>query len=253
MDDRPSAEERAWAAGFFDGEGWVKAVKSRATSRPFAQINQSSATGVPEVLLRFRNTVAVGRVTGPYVNRHGNLPLYRWTASSRRDVLASYERLAPWLGLVKTVQFSAALGIARSAPVRVAMTELAWAAGFFDGEGSVYLDKHRSHAGYFVVSARVTQGNQAGVPEVLVRFREALGLGRIRGPLKHKTARKVIYRWELGGRAAIGSVVEALSPWLGDVKLRQAREAFAVTDAQANLPRGNPAWGSHKSHCVRGH
>src|SRR5437016_14314230 len=78
--------ELAWAAGFFDGDGWAALVraKGRRTGQPHAQINQGSVAGVPEVLVRFRNAVGVGRVVGPKI-KEGRLPLYCWLATSRGD------------------------------------------------------------------------------------------------------------------------------------------------------------------------
>src|SRR5207247_4911519 len=60
----------AWAAGFFDGEGWANAVaqEGRKTKQPQARINQADPNGVPEVLLRFQRAVGgLGRIGGPYV------------------------------------------------------------------------------------------------------------------------------------------------------------------------------------------
>jgi hypothetical protein len=51
--------ELAWAAGFFDGEGWANAVAQtgRRTRQPHAQINQSDDYDVPAVLERFLSAV----------------------------------------------------------------------------------------------------------------------------------------------------------------------------------------------------
>ena len=84
----------AWAAGFFDAEGWAAAVKSRRGTRPVAQINQAEASGVPDVLTRFRAAVGVGRVRGPK-RKEGRIDLYHWVASSRGDVRRTFEALSP--------------------------------------------------------------------------------------------------------------------------------------------------------------
>jgi hypothetical protein len=60
-------EELAWAAGFFDGEGSIGCYitsngKSYRSPRLMIQIAQTD----PEVLERFRDSVGVGRVTGPF-------------------------------------------------------------------------------------------------------------------------------------------------------------------------------------------
>jgi hypothetical protein len=138
--------ELAWAAGFFDGDGWAALVRfgRRGKRRPMAQINQGSSTGVPEVLVRFRDTVGVGRVAGPKIEE-GRLPLYWWVASSRGDVLKVGEVIGPWLSAQKRVQFSETVGLAfRREPI----SSRAWAAGLFDAEGSTSLNAHRSHPGF---------------------------------------------------------------------------------------------------------
>ena len=50
--------ELAWAAGFFDGDGWAAAVRQRRrrTRQPAARINQAG-DGVPETLIRFRGAL----------------------------------------------------------------------------------------------------------------------------------------------------------------------------------------------------
>jgi hypothetical protein len=54
--------------------------------------------------------------------------------------------------------------------------ELAWAAGFYDGEGTFCLDQGR-------LSMSLAQIN----PEVLIRFKAAVnGLGRVYGPYQRK-------------------------------------------------------------------
>lgn len=251
--------ERAWAAGFFDGEGWAAAVKNRNRRQPAAMINQAGGDGVPQVLTRFLTSVeGAGRITGPVVEP-GRQDLYRWTASSRRNVAKTYELIGPWLGLVKREQFERALGddaqgsaVADWTQARLSPTdEFAWAAGFWDGEGWVGLERHQSHSGYFVIAADVKQAGSQ-LPEVLKRFADAVGAGRIYGPIK-RDGHQDAYRWRLGGTDAVERVVRTLWPWLGEVKRDQARRALEVVRGQAPLSRGNPAWGSHKTHCIHGH
>jgi len=59
-------------------------------------------------------------------------------------------------------------------------TELAWAAGFFDGEGSTSVDRGTGKAyGYLRLS--VAQSSDSGPPSTLVRFHGIVG-GKINGP-----------------------------------------------------------------------
>lgn len=214
-------------------------------------------SGVPEVLTRFRHAVGGVGSVGPCYSRPGAKPLYRWCVSSRGDVRAVYERIGPWLGEVKRAEFRDSLFISAQDETVVARSsdeEVAWAAGLFDGEGSTMLMPHRTHAGYFIGEAAVTQSGARGIPEVLTRFRNAVGgAGKVYGPIRQKRSRKDVYRWKAQTQTEIEHVVQQLWPWLGAVKRVQAGQVLRVFRSQAPLPRGNPAWGSYKAHCVHGH
>ncbi len=243
--------ELAWAAGFFDGDGWAALVrpKRRRTGQPMAQINQGSLVGVPEVLTRFRAAVGVGRIGGPKIE-DSRQPLYRWVAGSRGDVSRPGELIGPWLSPQKRRQFSSAVGLRFGSR---SIDSFAWAAGLFDAEGSVSLGKHRTHIGYRTIDASITQGGSNGVPPELERFLALVTLGRNYGPYEQEGATEPIYRWRLSRADDIRVVVHLLGPWLGAVKTAQARSALRVIDAQPSLPRGRAEWGSHKTHCTHGH
>src|SRR5438046_100478 len=71
-----------------------------------------------------------------------------------------------------------------SAPVTfLDRAELAWAAGFFDGEGSTIARTLTSRPGYHQLNVTVPQSGRDGIPAVLLRFqRVMLGMGHISGP-----------------------------------------------------------------------
>lgn len=101
-----SSEDRAWAAGFFDGEGCFSSKKTRR-----GRIIQVSITQVDrEVLDRFRAIVAVGSVVGPKTRPDGlsQRPffIYRTTGSRAEHVFLMIE---PYLGMVKRAQYLRAL------------------------------------------------------------------------------------------------------------------------------------------------
>ena len=243
--------ELAWAAGFFDGDGWAALVraKGRRTGQPHAQINQGSVTGMPQVLTRFLRAVGVGRVAGPKIEP-GRQPLYRWVASSRGDVIRTGTLIGPWLSDQKRAQFAAAVGLCFDA---MAIDAPAWAAGLFDAEGSTSLSDHRSHAGYKYAEATVTQSSPGPIPEELERFAHVVGLGRVYGPYEQEGATELVYRWRAQQVDEIRRVIHLLQSWLGLVKRQQAFRCLAVVDGQPALKRGRADWGSHKTHCVHGH
>lgn len=248
--------ELAWAAGFWDGEGSSYLAKSegRGTAQPVARVNQSSTAGPPAVLVRLQRAIGLGRVQGPTIV-DGREPLYRWEITNRADVFRTFRALAPYLSSVKRSQFASVLGVEPGdrvdRPER--RLEVAWCAGLFDGEGSVYLLKHGTHPGYSVLEAGITQSSGSGLPEVLERFRSCLGIGRIYGPYAAPDGYAPVYRWKAHRQVDIKRVIESLRRHLGPVKLQQAETAITAVAAQIPLLRGNPAWGNRKTHCLNGH
>ncbi len=211
--------------------------------------SKAGEDGVPEVLVRFRDAVGVGRVGGPKIEE-GRQPLYSWVASSRGDITHVGNLIGPSLSDEKRGQFTAAVGLRFDA---TPIDSLSWAAGFYDAEGSTSLSDHRSHAGYKYVEATVTQGGAGARPQELVRLRTVLGLGKVYGPYEQAGAHKPVYRWRLQRVDEVRLALHLLQPWLGSVKRKQAFRCLAVVDAQPSLPRGRVEWGSHKTQCIHGH
>lgn len=241
--------ELAWAAGFFDGEGWANRSARGVQSR----INQSGNDGVPHVLLRFQSIVGCGRIHGP-AREEGRQDLYHWDVSSRGDVELVAKAIWPWLGGVKRAEFATALGRVQMPPDEdLPRTELlAWAGGLYDGEGSASVSPHRSHVGHFSPEVAVTQSGMT-CPQVLARFRDVVACGRIYGPYEQDGATLPVFRWKAAALSDVEHSLYVLAPWIGSVKRDQARRVSRVLVEQGRLPRGNPAWGNRKTHCVNGH
>ena len=241
----------AWAAGFFDGEGWANRARRGVQSR----INQAGPDDVPEVLIKFQRIVGVGRIKGPVIVERRQ-PLYFWEATSRPDLTRVVERIGPWLCPVKRAEFERSLGVPLPPAVWPGSMseELAWAGGFFDGEGSTCLDKHRTHADFFVPVLYVPQSAAEGVAPELVRLQMALGVGTISGVRLPKLPRKPYRRWRVFTIAKVFRALHLLWPFIGNVKREQARRAMQVVLGQPDLVRGNPAFGvAGARYCLRGH
>jgi hypothetical protein len=104
---------RAWAGGFFEGDGTIGAYSSRTRpgSRPTlnASISQASASHVPTSLEAFRSVIGVGSIRGPIEPRGwSRLPQYRWEASGRR-LARALAPLTPWIFGPKRDQVADAL------------------------------------------------------------------------------------------------------------------------------------------------
>lgn len=62
-----------------------------------------------------------------------------------------------------------------------------------------------------------------------------------------------VYRLKVTAQPDITRAVAVLWPWLGSSKRAQADRVLEALKVQPPLPRGNPAWGNNKTHCVNGH
>ena len=231
--------ESAWAAGFFDAEGSVLVRDRRGALRRELAVSQAGRGAAPSVLVRFQAACdGRGTVRGP---RRGYL--YYWRVSSKEDVDAVGALIVPWLSDPKRTQLLSAgdrTGRPVSSPRHGPIDrdhELAWAAGFFGGDGTVGASRSNSDSPARHIRARIAQAGPSGKPEVLTRFLRAVnGIGGIRGPFmpKNPWSRQVQYAWQVGGSLAVESVLESLWPWLHDVKRTQA--LHAIVAARANGP-----------------
>jgi hypothetical protein len=234
-----SEELIAWAAGLYDGEGSASMYmpRKRRTARRQMQVSQGGEAGVPpEVLLRFRQIVGDGSVTGPYRGY-----LFYWK-TTRKDALDSIAlRLWPYLSEEKRSQFEYMTTAAgRELPRfpllrRSAVTEIAWAAGLFDGEGSLSLSGPADRSRRFV-TMELPQSGASGIPDALIRFRDVVEVGAIGGPYPPRSpwSRLPRYRWRVTGRHRVSHALFRLWPWLGSVKRDQIRRLSAYLDAPSS-------------------
>ena len=104
----------------------------------------------------------------------------------------------------------------------VCREELAWAAGFFDGEGhtTVYPDKGK----YLQIKIQIAQIDR----QVLDRFQNAvLGLGYINGPYYSKQSnKKPEYRFCAGSFEHVQAIIAMLYGFLSPVKQEQCLQVL---------------------------
>ena len=95
------------------------------------------------------------------------------------------------------------------------MHEQAWAAGLFDGEGSVSInEQHKpNQRTYRYLRANITQKDRY----VLDRFQRAVGVGRVFGP--YQLAAPFMYSAQ--GFEQVQAMISCLWSWLSPVKKQQ--------------------------------
>lgn len=261
----------AWAAGFFDGEG--STMVHRDESRPgylrleVAVPQSGHGGGVPAVLVRFQKAVGgVCRIVGPE-----GRDMYKCVSSGRLEAMAIVAFLWNQLGDVKRrqandaiksflAQYESTYLVARTGrhadrvfellspstehSMDTQQLERAWAAGFMDGEGcfgTARAGKRVRGPDWYRVRASATQhGAPHVVPKVLLRLQRLLG-GRIEchGEIDD-------FKWVAEGDGLVEKILGMLQPFLGEIKMSDARNALAAFRAQVRL-KGDA------THCVRGH
>lgn len=95
--------------------------------------------------------------------------------------------------------------------------ELAWAAGFYDGEGST-TSRHAN--GYVGIMVKQVE------PDVLSRFRDSLGLGKVYGPYEGVGKRKPYWAFTVTGFEYVQAAIALMWVWLGPTKRLQATLAL---------------------------
>ena len=110
------------------------------------------------------------------------------------------------------------------------LLELAWAAGFYDGEGSTFAHVQRpgigrrNSSGYVAIKISISQTDR----RPLDRFLNAVKLGYVNGPYEVAAPKKgkAAYLYRASGKEA-EEVLELLSPYLSDPKCEQIENAKA--------------------------
>jgi hypothetical protein len=97
-------EELAWAAGLFDGEGYVGVRPVQGTARLFLQVQMTQVDR--RVLDRFQSAVmGLGKVYGPYPRGGNSKPQFRFMTGKFEHSQAIMAMLWNWLSPVKREQF----------------------------------------------------------------------------------------------------------------------------------------------------
>lgn len=100
--------------------------------------------------------------------------------------------------------------------------ELAWAAGLFEGEGTVTPKRGKGSAHRYQAAIIMTD------EDVLRRFASIVGIGRFYGPYQPTNPRALpIWRWMTTKHAEIQALFELIGPWLGERRTKAFVNALA--------------------------
>lgn len=105
--------------------------------------------------------------------------------------------------------------------------DLAWAAGFIDGEGSFAFCPRANRPGGGYVHLSAGQVDRA----VLDKLHSILGVGKVYGPYQPRKQNHSPYHyWRVYNTDAVAAALLMLRPWLSAVKIAQAERAFERLD-----------------------
>src|SRR5688572_3330290 len=101
-------------------------------------------------------------------------------------------------------------------------TDLAWAAGLFEGEGTVCTRRARAVHGARGLYASHLAALVMTDEDVVRRFAKIIRVGKVYGPYgPYGGSTKVIWRWQANGTAAVEEVKKQLLPMLGERRAAQ--------------------------------
>src|ERR1700744_662652 len=104
------------------------------------------------------------------------------------------------------------------------MNDIAWAAGLFEGEGSVRYEGKRQHTLYLSMGS--------ADKDVIDRFVAIVG-GHVKGPYRGQGRKtpahyKLMYQWQMAGLRQVTEILDAFWPYLGE--RRRAKAADSIAD-----------------------
>lgn len=120
--------------------------------------------------------------------------------------------------------------------------ELAWAAGFFDGEGSIGTS-HSKRKRLYADGMRHTKAITIDVRQVdrrvLDRFQRAVMIGAVKGPYGpyRNPNQQPFYAYVTSGLENTQAVIGFLWPWLSPIKRTQAIRALTQFHLTLDYPR----------------
>lgn len=112
----PTDAERAWAAGFLDGEGcWTCSNKPHKSQ--FGLFATQSGDGGIENLMRLKKVIGFGHVYGPYHPSGNRKNIYRYALMTFEHVQFALCLLWTYMGTVKREQACSKFKLAKSKPI----------------------------------------------------------------------------------------------------------------------------------------
>lgn len=114
--------------------------------------------------------------------------------------------------------------------------EIAWAAGLFEGEGSMSV---RSNHGVNLYLGMTDE-------DTVRRFHSVMGAGQVYTKRRARAHYKILYAWHCDRSADVTRILNLFFPWFGERRRERAAEMF---ERLAKNPGPKAEW----THCPNGH
>lgn len=112
------------------------------------------------------------------------------------------------------------------AKIAVDNTELIWAAGLFDGEGSIFAFTRNDNK-----YTNLFMGVSMCDKEPVGRFTKAVNVGKVVTLNRRTTTGKLVYRWRIASDHDVYYAFGLIEPFLSSPKAEQAYKAFAKRES----------------------
>lgn len=107
----PSSGLVPWAAGLFEGEGYVGVNNNYKYPHGTLQLGSTDS----DIVYRFHSIVGMGNVYGPFYRGPGKVkerkPIWKWSANGWDKVERLFLLIGPWLGKRRTEKFEEVLAL----------------------------------------------------------------------------------------------------------------------------------------------
>jgi hypothetical protein len=112
-----------------------------------------------------------------------------------------------------------------TAPSQHSITDIAWAAGLFEGEGSIFINNNNGRK-YVLLNLSSTDR------DVVEKFTAIMGCGKMYGPYVDKNPARPRYSWHTKSRADSVKAIVLLEPFLCERRLAKLNACRAEATAQ---------------------
>lgn len=147
------------------------------------------------------------------------------------------------------------------AKIAIDESEIAWAAGLFDGEGTIFSSSSKNRPRYVKLTMAVVMTNK----EAVDRFANAVDIGFVTEISRRTITGKTVWRWTIQGTEDVKLAFNKLRPYLCTDKINQGDRALSAREEYErnvekttrtrcsnghSFPENRAEWPNGKGYCI---